>query len=93
MGPSDSVKELIGAEVAVEAHLFGLVTGMVIAGPYLYHLLIYGPDTPTWLQKKMKRTKAVNRARGLKRAERGERAGRTKRARQAMRGRRVNSTN
>ena len=48
VGPSDSVKELIGADVAVEAHLFGLVTGLVIAAPYLYHLLIYGPDTPLW---------------------------------------------
>ncbi|MCJ8270953.1 MAG: rhombosortase [Psychrosphaera sp.] len=93
VGPSDSVKELIGADVAVEAHLFGLVTGLVIAAPYLYHLLIYGPDTPLWLQKKMRRTKAVNRARGLKRAERGERAGQVKRDRRAMRGRRVKSTN
>lgn len=89
VGPSDSVKELIGAEVAVEAHLFGLITGIAIAAPYLFHLLMHGPDTPLWLQKKLKRTKAINRARGLKRIERAERIGRTKRTRQVVRNAKV----
>jgi rhomboid family GlyGly-CTERM serine protease len=47
IGASESVKEMIGTNVAVEAHLYGLVTGLVIALPIIYQWLKYGEDVKT----------------------------------------------
>jgi rhomboid family GlyGly-CTERM serine protease len=40
IGPSDSVKEMIGANVAVEAHMFGLIGGLVLALPMFYQIVM-----------------------------------------------------
>ncbi len=37
-GPSDDVKVMINADVAVEAHLYGLIGGLILALPLFYQV-------------------------------------------------------